>query len=211
MRGRLLPSLLVSGLLLVGCAKHYPSVKLSERQSSYDAKRYESFLDKWTREKKLITTDEMDNVLTVTSTFQSLDFRGAYTERYARDYRLSSPDKEQFLERSLSEAREFHQFYVALYAQHPRWGDLDADEPAWIVRLVDSTGSETEPAELLKVKKPSPMERSYFPYIGSFRTVYRVSFPTRVAGKPTVDEQAEWFGLRFAGAQGSADVIWELE
>jgi hypothetical protein len=54
------------------------------------------------------------------------------------------------------------------------------------------------------------MEQTYFPYANSYRTVYRMSFPTQAGGRPTLNHDAKWFGLRFAGAQGTAKVVWEL-
>lgn len=211
LRGALFGLMLLLGAGTSACAKP-GSVSLEEGPRSYSAKDYKRALENWTREVELLSVDEMDNVLTVTSTYQSWDFRHAYSERYARDYRLSASQKKQFLDRSLAESKEFHQFYVALYAQFPRWGDLEADEPAWIVRLVDSTGQETKPSEVHRVRRPSAMEQTYFPYTSPYRTVYRISFPAAVAGgKSTLSQGAEWFGLRFAGAQGTTKVVWEVD
>jgi hypothetical protein len=195
----------------LGCAGQ-KSVSLAEGPRSYDADDYGSALRTWTREARLLSIDEMDNVLTVTSTYESWDFRWAYSERYARDYRLSVAKKRQFLKRSLEESHKFHRFYVALYAQHPRWGDLELDDPAWVVRLVDSFGTETGPIELWRIKKPGPTELTYFPYTSSFRMVYRISFPvTTKSGKPTISPETDWFSLRFAGAQGQTDVTWSVD
>jgi hypothetical protein len=33
----------------------------------------------------------------------------------------------------------------------------------------------------------------------------------RVDGRPTISPAARWFGLRFAGAQGYEELIWELD
>ena len=196
---------------LFGC-RTQSAVNLAEGPRTYSPGDYDSVLKAWTRDTRLLSTDEMDNVLTVTATFESWDFRWAYAERYARDYRLGPTKKEQFRQRSLDEAQEYRQFYVALYAQHPKWGDLEVKEPAWVVHLVDSTGTETIPAKMDRIRKPGPREETYFPYTSSFRTVYRVSFPRALpSGKQSIAESAEWFALRFAGAQGTADVIWNVE
>lgn len=196
---------------VAGCSKP-GAVSLAEGPRDYDAGDYKPALSKWTRKTELLSVDEMDNVLSVTSTFESWDFRWAYSERYARDYRLGGPKKESFRRRSLEESKKYHQFYVALYAQHPKWADLEAEEPAWIVRLVDSSGTETYPIKLDKVRRPTARELTYYPYTNSFRTVYRLSFPrTTESGTPTIARDAEWFALRFAGAQGQADVTWDVE
>jgi hypothetical protein len=116
------------------------------------------------------------------------------------------------LERSLAETRDSHTFYVALYAQHYKWANLEVENPAWIVRLIDDQGSETSPTEIQKIKKPGAIERTYFPYTTPWRTAYRIRFPrTRDDGRPAIAANARWFGLRFAGAQGNQSLVWELE
>lgn len=206
--------LLLSACILgaaTGCTNSQ-AVSLAEGPRSYDAGDYQPALTKWTRKAELLSVDEMDNVLTVTSTYESWDFRWAYAERYARDYRFSEAKKESFRRRSLEESKRYHQFYVALYAQEPKWADLEAEEPTWIVRLVDSSGTETDPIKMDKVRRPTARELTYYPYTNSFRTVYRLSFPRAAeSGTPTIAENAEWFALRFAGAQGQTDVTWEIK
>lgn len=210
-RSLLLLFALCSVMGAAGCAKP-AAVSLAEGPRDYDAGDYKPALRTWTRKTELLSVDEMDNVLSVTSTFESWDFRWAYTERYARDYRISDSKKESLRQRSLEESKKYHQFYVALYAQEQKWADLDVEEPTWIVRLVDSSGTETDPIKMDKVRKPTARELTYYPYTNSFRTVYRLSFPRRTeSGTPTIAPNAEWFALRFAGAQGQADVTWGVE
>jgi hypothetical protein len=197
-------------LLAFGCAQQ--SVRLEEGPREYVATDYETVLRHWTRHKQLLKVSELDNVLTVTATYESWDFRWAYVVRYGEDYRLSVEQRRALLERSLTETREFHQFYVALYAQKYKWNDLTAKEPAWIVRLVDDEGTETPPTEIDVIKKPSAIELTYFPYTTPWRSAFRLKFPiVRPDGRPTISPQARWFGLRFAGAQGNDQLVWELE
>ena len=197
-------------LLSVGCAQQ--SVRLEEGPREYVATDYETVLRVWTRHKQLLKVSELDNVLTVTATYESWDFRWAYVVRYGEDYRLSIEQRRALLERSLGETRELHQFYVALYAQKYKWNDLTVKEPAWIVRLVDDEGTETPPTEIEVIKKPSAIELTYFPYTTPWRSAFRLKFPiVRPDGRPTISPQARWFGLRFAGAQGNDQLVWEIE
>lgn len=173
---------------------------------------YETVLRDWTRSERLFVMSELDELLTVTATFESWDFRWAYVVRYAEDYRLTVDQRRALLERSLAEAREAHQFYVALYGTKHRWSDLTADDAAWIVRLVDDRGSETAPSEIEKIRRPGAIEQTYFPYTTPWRTAFRIRFPTtRADGRPTIANDARWFGLRFAGAQGHRELVWEIE
>jgi hypothetical protein len=195
---------------LAGCAVQ--RVPMNEGPREYAPTDYEIVLDRWTRSEELVTVSEMDAVLHVTATYESWDFRWAYVVRYADDYRLTVGQREALLGRSLAETRSSHTFYVALYAQRHKWGDLKAENPAWIVRLIDDQGSETAPLEIEPIKKPGAIERTYFPYTSPWRMAYRIRFPkTRSDGRPTISGSARWIGLRFAGAQGNQALVWELE
>lgn len=201
--------LLASGLT-AGCAQE--RVRLAEGPREYAPTDYEIVLDRWTRTEDLVTVTDLDNVLTVTATYESWDFRWAYVVRYSDDYRLTVDQRRSLLESSLAETRSNHTFYVALYAQKHRWGDLKADNPAWIVRLIDDQGSETAPSEIETIKRPSAIERTYFPYTSPWRSAFRIRFPkSRADGRPTIAGNARWIGLRFAGAQGNEALVWELD
>ena len=203
-------AILLGASLLAACAD--PKVPLAEGPRAYAPPDYEIVLDRWTRSDNLVTATELDNVLSVTATYESWDFRWAYVVRYADDYRLTVDQRRSLLERSLAESRTAHTFYVALYAQRHKWGDLMADNPAWIVRLIDDQGNETAPAEIEAIKKPGAIERTYFPYTTPWRSAYRIRFPqTHSDGRPTLSKTASWIGLRFAGAQGNQALVWEVE
>jgi hypothetical protein len=188
-----------------------PKVRLAEGPREYVGSDYEAVLNRWTRSAQLTQVNEMDNVLTATATYESWDFRWAYVVRYSDDYRLTVAEREVLLERALSQTRDVHQFYLALYAQHYEWNDLRAEDPAWIVRLIDDEGTETAPSEIKAIKKPGAIEITYFPYTNPWRSSYRISFPKiGTHGRSTISPSARWFGLRFAGAQGNDQLIWEV-
>ena len=131
-------------IALVGASACATSkVSLSEGPREYVAIDYDSVLRQWTRSAQLTSLYAMDNVLTVSATYESWDFRWAYVVRYAEDYRLTVDQRRTLLERSLAESHERHEFYVALYAQRYKWNNLNLEEPAWIIRLIDDTGTET--------------------------------------------------------------------
>jgi hypothetical protein len=184
---------------------------MAEGPREYVAGDYEAVLRLWTRAEQLTSINELDNVLTVTATYESWDFRWAYVVRYAEDYRLTVDQRRTLLERSLAESHERHEFYVALYAQRYKWNNLNLEEPAWIIRLIDDTGTETAPSEIQAIKKPGAIELTYFPYTSPWRSAYRISFPrVRADGRPTIPDDARWFGLRFAGAQGNQTLAWQI-
>jgi hypothetical protein len=206
-------SLVLSLLALLagtGCAQE--AVRLSEGAREYVATDYDAVLRQWTRTAQLTTLEAMDNVLTVTATYESWDFRWAYAVRYSEDYRLTVAQRQALLERSLAETRDRHEFYVALYAEKYKWNDLNAEQPAWIVRLIDDTGTETAPAEIQTIRRPGAIELTYFPYTSPWRSAFRIAFPrVRADGRPTIPGGAHWFGLRFAGPQGNQEIVWLVQ
>jgi hypothetical protein len=214
MRAWSLPAVLAGTLLALGppgCAEQ--RVRVVEGPREYAPTDYEIVLDRWTRKEDLVVTNtDLDNVLTATATYESWDFRWAYVVRYAEDYRLTVDQRRSLLERSLAESRNNHTFFVALYAQKYKWSDLNLEEPAWIVRLIDDQGGETAPTDIDRIKKPGAIERTYFPYTSPWRMAFRIRFPRqRTDGRPTISPESEWFGLRFAGPQGHQELVWHID
>jgi hypothetical protein len=198
-----------AALLVVACST--PMVKLREGPREYVAQDYDRVLQRWTRSAELLSMSELDNVLCVTATYESWDFRWAYAVRYAEDYRLTVEQRRSLLQASLAESKREHEFFVALYAQKHKWGDLMRDNPAWIVRLIDDTGNEVAPREINEIRRPGAIEHTYFPYTNPWRRTFRISFPIAFSdGRSTISPHARWFGLRFAGAQGNDQLVWEV-
>jgi hypothetical protein len=201
--------MLAASLALGGCAMQ--TVSLHEGPREYVATDYENVLRKWTRTEHLIALSELDNFLTATATFESWDFRWAYVIRYMQDYRLTIEQRKKLLEKTLEETRLRHQFFVALYGGERKYNDLTKPDSAWIVRLIDDTGNETAPEEIVAIKKPNALERTYYPYNTVWRLAFRIRFPRVTSdGRPTISPAAKWFGLRFAGAQGNSELIWQM-
>jgi len=199
-------------MAVAGPACSQPSVRLTEGPREYVAQDYERVLQHWTRSTELLSMSELDNVLSVSATYESWDFRWAYAVRYAEDYRLTIEQRKSLLERTLAESNREHEFFVALYAQKHKWGDLARDNPAWIVRLIDETGNEVAPHEINEIRRPGAIEHTYFPYTSPWRRIFRISFPiTYGDGRPTISPKAKWFGLRFAGAQGNDQLVWNVD
>ena len=132
---------------LLGCAAQI--VSLSEGPREYVATDYETVLRQWTRTERLFALSELDNFLTATATFESWDFRWAYTVRFVQDYRLTIDERKKLMEKALEETHKRHQFFVALYGGNYRYNDLTKPDSAWIVRLIDDTGNETAPEEII--------------------------------------------------------------
>jgi hypothetical protein len=199
-------------LALTTSACSEPKVSLSPGSREYVATDYPQVLKRWTRSQSLIAVNELDDLLTVTATYESWDFRWAYVVRYSQDYRLTVDQRRALLERTLAETHDVHQFYIALYGSNRRWTDLTKPNSAWIVRLIDDQGDEAAPTTIELINKPGALERTYFPYTTVWRQAFRIRFSrTMPDGRPTIAPDARWFGLRFAGAEGNEELRWDLE
>jgi hypothetical protein len=197
-------------LMTSACAEQ--KVSLAGGPREYVASDYPEVLKRWTRNESLINVTELDDLLTVTATFESWDFRWAYVIRYAQDYRLTVEQRRSLLENTLRESATSHQFYVALYGSNRRWTDLTRPNSAWIVRLIDDRGDETAPTTIELIAKPGALERTYFPYTTVWRQAFRIKFPYAAAdGRLTIAPNAKWIGLRFAGAEGNEELRWDIE
>jgi hypothetical protein len=211
-RSRLVGGAALMLLLVVAGACSPPAVSLQEGPREYVATDYEGVLKRWTREESLILFDELERALTVAATFETWDFRWAYVIRYATDYRLTIPQRQRLLGQRLNETRKDHQFFIALYGANQKQNDLTKADSPWIVRLIDATGNETAPIQVEAIKKPTALERRYYPYNSVWRKAFRIRFPAQGKdGRPTLSPNATWVGLRFAGAWGNTDLIWQLE
>jgi hypothetical protein len=192
-----------------GCTT--PEVALGEGPREYAPTDYERVLARWTRTEHLITLSALDDLLTVTATFESWDFRWAYTIRYAHDYQLSTEQGKTMLDAALAETRSRHRFFVALYGNNRKYSDLNAPQSAWNVRLVDDRGSLVEPLEIASIAKPGPVERTYFPYASVWRRLFHISFPVSTPGGPSIASDASFVALRFVGPLGNEELRWGLQ
>lgn len=192
------------------CAAPRP-VSLREGPREYVGADYDAILKRWTRADRLYSFQGVDDVLSVDSTFESWDFRWAYVIRYAEDYRLTIEQRRDLLTAALEDSRKYHQFYIALYGNRPREGELSGDKPGWVVRLADDKGHVTAPEQIIPIKKPGVLERTYFPYTTTWRLVYRVRFPATTAAGPAIAPDANLAALRFSGPLGNLELHWVLK
>lgn len=201
---------LVAWLVVAACGPG--SVPLRESPRTYTASDYNSVYRRWTRNGDNFEFGRLTEILHVSATFESWEFRWAYVIRYAHDHSMTVDERQNVLEESLEDSRARHRFFVT--ASTPRWreGDLTSRQSDWRVLMIDSTGLQTEPVELTKVDRPAADLRAYFPQINRQRHTFRIAFPVRQPdGGTTIAASAEYVLLRFAGAAGIVDLRWDLD
>ena len=203
------------GLLVALGACASPQVSLRQGPRAYTAESYDGVLQRWTREGHQYQLQGLDDRIAVTATYESWDFRWAYVVRYAQDFRLTTPERQELLQHTLEAAQQEHEFYVALYTQSRRWGELTRPTSAWRVLLVNDRREEVAPVAIEPITRPGAVERTYFPYTTVWRQAFRIRFPKYLrsatgAEVEVIDERVRSFSLRFSGPLGSTDLVWNI-
>ena len=201
--------------VLCGCPE--VQVNFSETQSrTFEPSDYERVVERWTRDEQLYVLDGLDNALTVTATFESWEYRQAYIDRYAYDFRLTDTERQSLEADQRAELEAAHVFLVAASSTKVEWSDLSAENTPWKIRLVNDQGDVLAPfpdahapSGIEFVRRVTPAQRLYFPYINDFRDVFLLRFPrTLPDGAPFLRPGVEAFTLEFAGALGRAELRW---
>ncbi len=204
---------LVVALLLsaaTGCGAGAVSLRGGPR--TFTAGDYDSVYTDWTRDQDVFDFGRLSDILAATATFESSEFRWAYVVRYADDYSISTRARTDMLRASLADAQEHHRFFVTLAGGNLREADLTDARSAWRVLLVDPSGEITTPLEIERVRRPTPLERTYFPSVSAQRLAFRVVFPARrLDGTTSIAPGAAFAILRFTGPFGQVDLTWRFE
>ncbi len=207
--GLWLIGMLCVGLGAGGCATH--TINLQTGPRAFTADEYELVYEGWTRSEDDFAWTELDDILHVTATFESWEFRWAYVARYARDHSIEESARAAMLRATLADATQHHRFFVTLSGPVFREQDLTSPRSGWRVLLVDEDGRQTTPIEMRKVRHPTAAELIYFPSVSPHRQAFRIVFPARREdGTETIPVDARTIKLRFAGARGQVNLEWEI-
>lgn len=207
---------LAAALLCLGLGAFMSSCgasPVSMRQATRDFTPgdYEGVYGQWTRSADEFDFGRLGEVLHVTATFESWEFRWAYVVRYGSDHSFTTLERTHLLEETLVDARTRHRFFVTL--GHPIYRDADLTGITSDIRvlLVEPSGRQVEPIEVVRIPRPSADQRRYFPSIHRQRHTFRIAFPALGEdGAPTIPENASFVVLRFAAAAGTINLRWDL-
>ena len=200
---------LVLAMLWSGC-KSAP-ITLEPRPRTFTPESYVKVWEAWTREEESFAWKELSHEIFVSATFESWEFRWAYVVRYAYDYSLKPEARDEMLDASLASSRQEHRFFVTLSGMDFKESNLAGKTSAWRVLLMDPEGNQTVPLLMERVRRPTAVDRVYFPQVNPYRQTFRLTFPAVEAdGRKTIPDGAEFIVLRFTGARGRADLRWDL-
>ncbi len=158
----------------------------------------------WTRDASVVPVSGFENVLTLTATCLSPEFRAAYAARYGRDYQLGPRERADLLRaQQFVAAPALPFFFTAIPALDFHDADLSDPDRGWRVLLVTPQGRWAH-TSLEKIARPTAVQRAYFPHAHRQRIAFLVGFP------PVVGPQDRWLRLHVISARGQAELEWRL-
>mgnify|MGYP001812084025 FL=1 len=200
---------LIAALASSGCKQGPITLQPGARTFTPDS--YAKVWEAWTRDRESFAWKELAHEIFVSATFESWEFRWAYVVRYAYDYSLAPEARDQMLQASLASSRQEHRFFVTLSGMDFKESNLAGKTSAWRVLLIDPEGNQTVPVLMERVRRPTAVDRVYFPQVNPYRQTFRLTFPAvDQDGRKTIPDGAEFVVLRFTGARGRADLRWKL-
>lgn len=181
----------------------YPSVRLSEDWPA-QPRDYDTVVHDWTRKAQLHA--DYQEVCELVATLKSSEWRAAFATRDADTRGLAGPAREQRIAESRAEVAGPYEVEVMLTTWDRRENDLDRGKKSvWRIVLLDETGHEIEPLEIIRDRRPSFVVRAEFPSLGEFAMPYVVRFP-RTA--PIFGPTAKQIRLRMSSTRGGVEVDW---
>ena len=200
----------LAAVLVAGCASAPIVVSLGEPSPPPTAKDYVDELKKWTRHAHL--RNDFDQALDVDATLRSPEFREAYAAKYIEVYRIGTENQAHTRGEILSDGADSYEFHVETATHDYDLNDLTSAKSVWRVTLVDDEGHEVKPSLVRGVKERRAVDQEFYPYTSIFSRGWTLRFPrARLDGAPLVGGDTKALTLRFAGPQGSVDLVWVLK
>jgi len=196
-------------IVITFCLGCQPVERLKESYDPYHGGQYKAALTDWSREARIYRGLGVE--LIATATFKSSKFRDAYSNEYARAYKLTGSEKTKLLEDQKNAALAYNDFLLAAYVPDKKLDDFHKKDSIWKIYLTVGKGGLLKPLEIRKIKKVDAVTTHFFPYITPWKSVYLVRFPATSpeAGKAVIDSGAEHIKLIITGVLGSAEMVWE--
>jgi len=194
-------------LITLNCAR---ITRFLDSVDPYYTATYKKVCNKWSREARIHRGLEVE--LIVSATFKSNEFRRAYTDEYAKAYKLTSEEKKRFLENQLKAATRGHEFLMASFVPEKRWDDFNKSNSMWKLYLVNDQNERVTPVEVRKVKRLNAVKPHFFPYITPWKSIYLVRFPHNIltTNQPVINNDTKYIKLVIASVLGTAEMGWKL-
>lgn len=205
------PRTLLVGLILctvAGCGEKRPQVSLAPPRQGISHKDYDGIRQRWTRNSRIIK--KLDTTLRVHATLFAPEFNAAYAARRAHMFKLAARDRAELSQRLADQWSKSYAFLVSAATVDVAVNDFDRRRSVWRVSLANDRDGQVVADEIRRETTDATL-KDLFPYIGRFHSAYTFRFPrTLPDGTPLVDDSTRTLTLRFAGALGQTELVWQL-
>ncbi len=163
---------------------------------------YQRVTNQWTRKTNL--RGPYQEVLQLAAVLKSPEWRMADAQNDVEARGLGGVARDQRLAQAQADTTGPIEIEMLVTTWDRRENDLDRGKRSvWRVRLLDDAGSEIEPLEIIKDKRPQLVLRAEFPALGDFATAYVVRFP-----RPTTPSKE--LRLRMSSERGGVQLVWPV-
>lgn len=153
----------------------------------------------WTRKSNL--RGPYQEVMQLAAIYKSPEWRLAYAEKDAESRGLAGAARDQRIAQAQADAAGPIEIEMLVTTWDRRENDLDRGQRSvWRVRMLDESGAEVEPLEVVKDKRPLLIVRAEFPAMGDFATAYIAKFPRKAEPRAVK--------LRVSSERGGVEVEW---
>lgn len=198
---KLLPLFLV---VVTACGAAVPRVPLTEDWPAQPGD-YGEVVGQWTR--TVVLRGGYQEVLELGATFKSPAWRASFADREATNRGLVGEARAQHMKLAEAASAGPYEIELLVTTWDRRENDLDKGKRSvWRVVLIDASGKEIEPLEIVKDKRPAFVLRSEFPALGDFSTAYIARFPREAQ---VLGPSAKQVRLRMSGSRGGVEVTWD--
>ncbi len=195
---------LVALLVLCACGSAPPPIRLTEDWHACGGD-YAAITESWTR--RGVLRGQYQEVLDVAATFKSPDWRAAHSARDADHRGLDADSKAKACAQAQADAAGPYEVELMVTTWDRNENDLDRGKKSvWRVVLVDDTGKEIEPMEIVKDKRPQFTVRAEFPAFGDFAVAYVARFARDSA---VLGPNARSVKLRMSSERGGVELAWK--
>jgi hypothetical protein len=189
--------------LLVACATKPAPITLAGEWPAHVDYSYDSETLGWTRSGVL--RGQYQEVLDLSATFKSPDWRVAHATREADQRGLVGEQRAQFFAQAQADMAGPFEVELLMTTWERRENDLDRGKKSvWRVVLIDDKGTEVEPIEIVRDKRPPYTLRAEFPTFADFTSAYIARFPHGDLLGPNVKS----LRLRISGERVSVELSW---
>jgi hypothetical protein len=166
--------------------------------------RFDEVSDAWTRTVKMRSGYEES--LTLQATFKSPEWRAARIARDVGYAHMSDAAATDLVGKEQASLADHYEVELIVTTWERRENDLDRGERSvWHLSLVDDDGTEVQPIEVVRDKRPREVLLADFPEFGDFAIAYVAKFPKKTDVFRT---GAKKVSLHMWSARGGVELAW---